>query len=144
MNYVENARKLRPIIERAMQSIDGNDAIAAKNLYPVFEDLCEQGYKTEKAGYKFRYGEDLYETLQPEYTFVPHYVPGMGTESLFKRIDETHSGTREDPIPYEGNMALVSGLYYVQSGTVYECVRDTGIPVYSALSDLVGIYVEVA
>ena len=30
MNYVANARKLRPIVEQAMQSIDGNDALTAK------------------------------------------------------------------------------------------------------------------
>ena len=64
--------------------------------------------------------------------------PGKQWES----IDETHTGDQYDPIPYEGNMALVSGLYYSQDGEVYLCNRDTGIAVYNALSELVGIYVE--
>lgn len=67
-----------------------------------------------------------------------------GTESLWERIDETHDGTKYDPIPYNGNMALQNGLYYTQSGVLYRCTRDTGNPVYHTLSELVGIYVEVA
>jgi hypothetical protein len=51
-------------------------------------------------------------------------------------------GSLENPIPYEGNMALEEGKYYQQSGVVYLCTRDTGVPVYNALKDLVGIYVE--
>ena len=62
--------------------------------------------------------------------------------SLFERIDETHDGSKYDPIPYEGNMALESGKYYMQDGVTYLCSRDTGNPVYHALSELVGLYVE--
>lgn len=47
-----------------------------------------------------------------------------------------HAGTQEDPIPYDGNN--------IQNETVYKCTRDTEIPVYHALADLIGIYVEVA
>ena len=52
--------------------------------------------------------------------------------------------TQDDPIPYEGNMALENGKYYSRDGVVYRCTRDTGNPVFQALSDLVGLYVEVA
>ena len=40
-------------------------------------------------------------------------------------------------------MALVAGLYYTQDGVRYRCIRDTINPVYHALRDLVGHYVEV-
>jgi hypothetical protein len=143
MNYIENARKLRPIIEQAMQSVDGQDALDAVELYPAWEKLCEKSFVAEQAGYKFSHDGILYKTVQAGYTFVSHYVPGVGTESLFERIDEDHAGTLEDPIPYDGNMALEAGKYYVQDGTMYRCTRDTGNPVYNALSDLVGIYVEI-
>lgn len=65
------------------------------------------------------------------------------TPSLFAVIDEVHDGTKYDPIPYSGNMALESGKYYVQDGVLYRCTRDTGNPVYHALSELIGLYVEV-
>ena len=40
-------------------------------------------------------------------------------------------------------MALISGKYYVQDGVTYRCTRDTVNPVYAALKDLVGLYVEI-
>ena len=62
--------------------------------------------------------------------------------SLWEEICESHVGTKDDPIPYSGNMALESGKYYIQDGFVYRCTRDTVNPVYNALADLVGLYVE--
>ena len=44
---------------------------------------------------------------------------------------------------YNGNMALESGKHYTQGGVTYMCNRDTINPVYNALVDLVGVYVEV-
>ena len=40
-------------------------------------------------------------------------------------------------------MALTAGLYYVQGDAVYLCTRDTVKPVYNALAELVGLYVDV-
>ena len=139
MNYVTEARKLRPIIEQAMQSINSNDALTARSMYPTFESIIG---KTVKQGFKFTHGGKLWRTEQPEMTIQEHYAPGMGTESLYSEVCETHAGTLEDPIPYNGNMALESGKYYSQDGKMYRCTRDTGNPVYNALSELVGLYVE--
>ena len=65
-----------------------------------------------------------------------------GTESLWERIDEQHDGTKYDPIPYNGSMALENGKDYTQDGVLYLCNRDTGSPVYHPLSALVGLYVQ--
>ena len=140
MNYVANARKLRPIVEQAMQSIDGNDALTAKMLYPTFDSIV--GKQVEK-GFKFTYGDKLWSVAQPKLTIEKHYHPGVGTESLYAEVCESHAGTLEDPIPYDGNMALENGKYYIQSGVIYLCNRDTVKPVYNALSELVGLFVEV-
>lgn len=140
----EEAVHLRGIIEKTAQYIgDDAEALAAKNLYPRWEELVAKEFTAEKAGFRFRYGDDLYKTVQQNIAFVSHYVPGEGTESLFERIDETHSGTEDDPIPYGGNMALENGKYYSEDGVIYLCFRDTVNPVYNSLSELVGIYVEV-
>lgn len=94
-------------------------------------------------GDKLVSGGKLYKVLQA-HTSQSTWVPGAaGTESLYARIDEEHDGTKYDPIPYEGNMALENGKYYTQSGVLYKCTRDTGNPVYHALSEPVGLYVEV-
>lgn len=125
-------------------AVDDATALRMKDYYPAWEDLCSQSVTADKAGYKFTYGGELYKTVQAGYTFVSHYVPGEGTESLFERIDEQHDGSKYDPIPYEGNMKLENGKYYTQDGVLYLCNRDTGNPVYNALAELVGQYVVVA
>lgn len=96
---------------------------------------------TYAVGDRLVYNGDLYKVLQA-HTSQDTWLPGTGTESLYTRIDEQHDGTKYDPIPYSGNMALEAGKYYSQSGKTYLCNRDTGNPVYNALADLVGLYVE--
>lgn len=134
--------RLRSIIETAVQSLSDSEALEAVTLHPAWTSLI--GKTVEQAGFRFQYGGKLYKTIPPNHTFAAQWVPGEGTESLYARIDETHAGTLADPIPYEGNMALVAGLHYAQEGAVYLCTRDTVNPVYNPLSALVGIYVEEA
>lgn len=125
-------------------AVDDQTALRMRRYYPTFAELVGQ---TVSQGTKFwvddSEGAVLYKTIQPELTIQAHYPPGVGTESLYTRIDEAHDGTKYDPISYDGNMALTAGLYYVQSGMTYLCSRDTVNPVYNPLSELVGIYVEV-
>lgn len=125
-------------------TVDDQTALRMRRYYPTFTELVGQ---TVSQGAKFRADDSedavLYKTIQPELTIQAHYPPGVGTESLYTRIDEAHDGTLYDPIPYDGNMALESGKYYTQSGMTYLCSRDTVNPVYNALIELVGIYVEV-
>ena len=125
-------------------TVDDQTALRMRRYYPTFAELVGQ---TVKQGTKFRAdgseNADLYKTIQPELTIQAHYPPGEGTESLYTRIDEIHDGTQYDPIPYNGNMTLYNGKYYIEGGVTYLCNRDTGNPVYNKLSELVGIYVEV-
>jgi hypothetical protein len=143
MTYTERALQLRPVIEQASQSLEDSVALTAVELFPKWEDLVKKGEKVGK-GFRFQYDGKLYRTEQPTYTFVEHYVPGTtGTESLFSKVDETHSGTIDDPIPYEKNMEIYEGLYYSQYDVVYLCIRSSGQPLYHDLIVLVGNYVEV-
>ena len=136
------AKEIANAIQISKTAATDEQALSIKALYPTWETLAAAGTTAESAGYRFTYAGDLYKTRQPNHTFAPQWVPGQGTESLYTRIDETHAGTLEDPIPYGGNMELYSGKYYIQDGVIYRCTRDSGQPLYHALSDLVGIYVE--
>lgn len=120
--------------------VDDQTAYRMLEFYPEWADII--GQTAEKAGFKFTHKGYLYKTIPANHTFAAHWVPGEGAESLYTRIDETHDGTLYDPIPYEGNMALVAGLYYAQDGVTYLCNRDTGNPVHNALSELAGLFVE--
>lgn len=144
MTYTERALQLRPVIEKASQSLEDAVALTAVELFPKWKDLVKKGEEVEKS-FRFQHDNKLYRTEQPKYIFVSHYVPGsVGTESLFSKVDETHKGTIDDPIPYEKNMEIFKGLYYSQNDVVYLCIRDSGQPLYHDLSALVGSYVEVA
>lgn len=129
------------VAQMQAQSLTDDQALTVKAIYPIWQEIIGQ---TVKQGYKFLYGDVLYKAIQDNLTIQEQYIPGEGTESLYTRIDETHAGTQEDPIPYTGNMELESGKYYSQDGVVYMCNRNTEIAVHQDLSELVGIYVTVA
>lgn len=125
-------------------AVDDETALRMISFYPEWEsgkaytsaNGCPVGYKTTRNGHLWK--------LRQEHTSQDNWAPGeTGTESLWEEICESHDGTKYDPIPYNGNMALQNGKYYTQDGVLYKCTRDTGNPVYHALSALVGTYVEV-
>lgn len=125
-------------------TVDDATALRMAAFYPEWEsgkaytaeNGCPVGYKVVRAGKLWK--------LRQEHTSQDDWAPGSaGTESLWEEICEHHDGTKYDAIPYNGNMALEAGKYYTQDGVLYLCNRDTGNPVYHALSALVGTYVEV-
>lgn len=127
------------VIRALINDLAADDATAyrMKEYYPGWE--AGHAYT---AGERLVYGGELYSVLQA-HTSQEAWLPGVGTESIYVRIDEVHDGTKYDPIPYGGNMALEDGRYYAQDGVVYRCTRGTGNAVYQPLAELAGIYVEV-
>ena len=142
----EAAERTRPLTESEVSrmliaqqintlSVDDNTALRMLAFYPEWASGTDY-----TAGYKVRHGGKLWRCLQA-HTSQDGWEP-ENAASLWTEICEIHDGTKYDPIPYSGNMALESGKYYSQSGVTYLCSRSTGQPVYNALSELVGIYVE--
>lgn len=118
-------------------SVDDNTALRMLDFYP--EWAAGTAYSV---GHKVRRNGKLWRVVQT-HTSQTGWEP-ENAASLWEQINEMHAGTMDDPIPYSGNMALTNGLYYMQDWVIYKCTRDTGNPVYHALSDLVGLYVEKA
>ena len=116
-------------------SVDDNTALRMVAFYPEWAENAE--YTAE---YKVQHNGKLWRCRQA-HTSQTGWEP-ENAASLWTEICESHAGTLEDPIPYNGNMALESGKYYMQDGKIYRCIRDTVNPVYNALSELVGLYVE--
>ena len=124
-------------------TVDDQTAYRMREFYPEWAaDTAYTAANGKPVGYKVtRYGR-LWK-LRQEHTSQAGWEPGaIGTESLWEEICEMHDGTKYDPIPYSGNMALEAGKYYSQDDVTYHCTRDTGNPVYNPLSELVGLYVE--
>lgn len=118
--------------------VDDNTALRMLEFYP--EWAAGQAYTV---GYKVQYSGKLWRCRQA-HTSQAGQEPSIDTASLWEEVCESHDGTQADPIPYDGNMALKEGMYYVQDDVIYRCTRDTINPVYNALADLKGIYVEEA
>ena len=116
-------------------TVDDNTALRMVAFYPEWAENAEYTaeYKVQRNGKLWR----CRQAHTSQIGWEPENTPALWTE-----ICESHAGTLEDPIPYSGNMALESGKYYSQDGKIYRCTRDTGNPVYNALSELVGLYVE--
>lgn len=130
------ALKLRLIIEQAVQSLTDETAVEAVTLYPTW--AVSTAYTVE---HKVRDGDKLYKCRTP-HTSILGWEPA-NAPTLWTCINESHTGSIDEPIPYDGNMVLENSLYYIQNGITYLCIRDTVNPVYHNLSDLVGLYVEV-
>ena len=128
-------------------SMTNTQALEMQVLFPIWGQQGAEFGKEVEMGFRLRVVDDtsdvLYEVIQ-KHTLQEHYKPGTRIESLYKIIDVVHTGTKEDPIPYNNNMQLELGKYYSQNGVTYLCFRDTGQPVYNDLSALVDIYVKVA
>ena len=101
----------------------------------------------EKPGFKFTHEGNLYKTIQEKQRFQVEWIPGQGTESIFSRIDEVHTGTLEDPIPAFANMEYVKGLYYLENNQIYRMNREgltdgDGVVLQFLPSELLGQYFE--
>lgn len=118
--------------------LTASEALRVKDRYPEWE----VGIDVVK-GHKYQYGGDLWEVLQGHKT-QENWKPSLETASLWKRVDEEHAGTKDDPIPYAPPMEIFKDKYYTQSRVLYKCIRDSGQPLSHNLSDLVGNYVEKA
>lgn len=117
-------------------SLPNNEALKVKAFYPKWKEGIDVA-----VGDKYNCDGDLWEALTAHKT-QSNWRPSLATASLWKRIDEEHEGTEDDPIPYAPPMELFNGKYYIQDEIKYRCTRDSGIPLSHNLNELIGLYVE--
>ena len=115
-----------------------SEALQVKDRYPKWIAGI-----TVKVGERYLSDDILWECIQA-HTTQDNWKPSLETSSLWKRVDEEHKGTKDDPIPYAPPMEIFKDKYYIQSKVLYKCIRDSGQPLSHNLSDLVGNYVEKA
>lgn len=121
------------------ESLDDEQAVDVPALFPTWEGLI--GERVE-AGKRLFYGGRLWKVIQA-HTVQAEWTPDVATSLFAEVAADQEQGTIDNPIPYNGNMALEEGKYYTQGGAVYLCIRDTINPVYNDLSALVGLYVQI-
>ena len=140
MSYLSSAQKLRVAINGAGAMLTDEQALTCKLIYRQWADLIGT---TARPGQRFLHGETLYKVRDDAsvHTFSREWEPGVTTAALYTAIDEAHSGTIDDPIPWVQPMELYAGKYYTEGGKLYSCWRDSGQPLAFSLSALVGTYV---
>lgn len=116
--------------------LTASEALQVKNRHPIWK----VGIDVNK-GDRYQEGGDLWEVLQGHKT-QENWKPSLETASLWKRVDEEHEGTKDDPIPYAPPMEIFKDKYYIQNGIKYKCTRNSEQPLTHDLSALVGLYVE--
>ena len=82
MSYVDDAKRLRPIIEEASKSLPDDEAINAMELFPYWNG---EGV-AYKADDRVRYEDFLFKCLQ-NHTSQPDWTP-TATVSLWVRVDD--------------------------------------------------------
>ena len=131
-DYEKTSRKINRI------GLTDNEALSVKDAYPKWESFVG---KTIEIGFVTLYGGNLWRARQT-HTALEVYPPSINTAALYEVIVESHSGDKDDPIPYTPPMEIFKDKYYTQNGVVYLCTRDSGVALSHDLSSLVGIYVE--
>ena len=154
IRQVQRFKRMDELIKQNVAEINtlgltASQALEVQHWFPVlYETEGFQEGDAISAGTRVQHGGKLWQAMQ-DHTITAAFVPSIHTAALYCEVTEDFDengqefGTLENPIPYEGNMALEEGKYYEQGGIVYLCTRDTGAPVYNSLKDLVGIYVEI-
>lgn len=135
-NIIEQAKEFRKSLVKASQYAP--DTVAVDNSY-LYDEWNANGVKYA-VGDKVRYVNALYKVLTAhtsQETWKPDNAP-----SLFKMIDEGHSGTKTDPIPAAVGLTYFKDKYYSEEQDIYLCIRNSEVPLYYMPSDLVGQYFE--
>ena len=120
-------------LKELKKNADYQTALKVKELYADWEPG-----KEAKTGDRRLYGDKLYKCRQGHTTqegWEPDIAP-----ALWEVINEEHAGTLEDPIPYDQAMAVFSGKIYRHNNKLYECIRDSGNPLYADPDSLLGNY----
>lgn len=130
-DYEKTCRKISRI------GLTDDEALSVKDVYPKWDSFIG---KTIEIGFVTLYGGNLWRARQT-HTALEVYPPSINTAALYEVIVETHTGDKDDPIPYTPPMEIFKDKYYTQNGVVYLCVRDSGMALTHDLSSLIEIYV---
>ena len=137
MIFRTHLNKLRELIVKASASLSDTDALEAVELFDEWHPDTDY-----ERGDRRRYDGTLYKARQA-HTSQSIYPPNL-TPALWEVVAPEGKGDSPDnPIEYDQNMAIEKGKYYIENDVIYICTRDSGVPLYTALANVIGNYVEV-
>lgn len=132
-----HAYKIKEMMHKASESLSDTDALEAVELFDEWKPDTDYSI-----GDRRRYEGVLYKCRQAHTSqeiYPPNIVP-----ALWEVVAPEGKGDSPDnPIEYDQSMVLEQGKFYIENDVVYICIRDSGVPLYTALANVVGNYVEV-
>lgn len=135
---LSEARKFRAQLEALGDTMSDDVLVTIPSLaHPWTED----GHYT--TGYRVQYGGRLYKCRQDHDGLNDHNRAPDKAPALWELIaPPTEDGTQEHPITFDLGMAVENGKYYIDDGVLYLCIRDSGVPLFNRLADLIDNYVQ--
>ena len=135
MTLMELAIKLRPLIEKAAESLDDTDALEAVNLYPEWSGDSIPYV----LGYRVRFNGLLYKVLQA-HTSQPDWTP-IAAPSLFAKVlipdptvipeweqpDSTNPYMKGDKVTYNGQVwesTIDNNVWVPGTGNLWKLVEE--------------------
>lgn len=129
--------ELRSLIVKASESLSDTDALEAVELFD--EWVPDTDYER---GDRRRYEGTLYKARQA-HTSQSIYPPNL-VPALWEVVAPEGKGDSPDnPIEYDQSMAIEKDKFYIENDVIYLCIRDSGVPLYTALANVIGNYVDV-
>lgn len=114
----------RVMAVQAAPTMTDNQALTMPDLFPTWEQVLEEGQPLKKGSILSDLGV-LYRVVQDNTIPQAHQPPhGEGMLAVYRPIDQSHTGTEEDPIPWIYGMDCHEGTYYSYNGKTYLCKSD--------------------
>ena len=114
----------RVMAVQAAPTMTDDQALTMPDLFPTWEQVLEEAQPLKKDSI-INDGGTLYRVVQdnttPQAGQPPH---GEGMLAVYRPIDQSHTGTAEDPIPWIYGMDCHEGTYYSYNGKTYLCKSD--------------------
>ncbi len=113
---LEHVAKIRHILQLAP-----DEAIVAEpTLCPAWKAGETYGKNTA-----LRHGDGLYRVVQDGTIAQEHQPPdGAGMLAVYRPIERSATGAKDDPIPWVYGMDCTATLYYTYNGKLYRCMGD--------------------
>lgn len=116
----EQAIKLRAIIEKVIQALEGKEAIEATCLFPNWAEGVEYAANT-----KVRYNNILYKVLiahTSQTTWMPDVAP-----SLFAKVLTSETGDALEWVQPDSTNPYMKGDKVLYNGKIYQSIIDNNV-----------------
>lgn len=125
--------EMKLAIQCAIPLMSNDQILQCVSVLTEWEEFI--GGKME-AHQRFQFKKEAWESRQEIPIVLEGQEPGISTAALYQRIESSHAGTQEDPIPYSPLMTAYKDKYYTQNDVMYLCLEDSGQPLYADCENL--------